>query len=317
LHTINCINRDYFDFQEECLLKMSKKKGNATHYIIKKNIIIKGGGHHGGAWKVAYADFVTAMMAFFLLLWLLNSTPSQKLQGIAQYFEPTMGIMNKKSLDKESNSVAKSEEETASEGQSVTGVVFGVKKRGDIWSSEDTDGISSNDQFQLIQEKINEQLADDPRLREVADQISFEQSAEGLLIEIRDSDKKEMFQKDSAALSKEVKMIIDKVVAIIRYLPNFIAIGGHTERIGRNEMGEYTAWELSADRANTARRYMLSEGIATDRIAKVTAYADSVPANTSDPYAPNNRRISFMILNNASGVADYKISAPRNLKNMN
>lgn len=294
---------------------MSKKDSKSVNYIIKKNIVMSKYSHHGGAWKVAYADFVTAMMAFFLLLWLLNSTPSQKLKGIAQYFEPTIGLINRKSLDKDS-SASRSEEEAPSDGNSVSGVVYGVKRTGQIVSIQQQkidqmDIEAENKTFISIQYNIEKQIQSDAVLSKLKNQITLEQTPDGLLIQVHDTDNKEMFEPGSANLSQDAKLILDKIVKLIQYSPNFISIGGYTDRI--STVGSYTAWELSADRANAARRYITNRGIASDRIAKVVAYADSSPLNENNPYSPKNRRVSIMIMRN-SVMPFYKVSAPKDLK---
>jgi len=291
-------------------------RNQPVHYIIKKNIIVQNSAHHGGAWKVAYADFVTAMMAFFLLLWLLNSTPSQKLTGIAQYFEPTIGIMNKKSLDKDS-SASRSEEEAPSDGPSVSGVVYGVKKSGQIISLErqeleQEDIEAENQAFISMQEHIEQEIESDSALNSLKNQITLEQTPDGLLIEIQDSDTEEMFELGSAILSKNAKLILDKITKLIQYSPNFISIGGYTNRISIDNTGSYTAWELSADRANAARRHITNGGIAADRIAKIVAYADSSPLDEKNPYASKNKRFSIMLMRN-SIIPHYKISSPEKL----
>ncbi|MDJ1305674.1 MAG: OmpA family protein [Candidatus Midichloria sp.] len=284
--------------------------------IVRKNIILQKDSHHGGAWKVAYADFVTAMMAFFLLLWLLNSTPSQKLKGIAQYFEPTIGLMNRKSLDKDS-SESRSEDEAPSDGPSVSGLVYGVKRAGQIVSiqqqgMEQTDIETENKTFMSTQENIERQIQSDAALSKFKNQITLEQTPDGLLIQVQDSDKQEMFESGSATLSPNAKLILEKIVKLIQYSPNFISIGGYTDRINNNT-GNYTAWELSADRANAARRFIVNRGIASDRIAKVVAYADSAPLDENNPYAAKNRRVSIMLMRN-SVMPFYKVSAPKDLK---
>ena len=295
--------------------KMLKKDNKSVNYIVKKNIIVSNNAHHGGAWKVAYADFVTAMMAFFLLLWLLNSTPSQKLKGIAQYFEPTIGLINRKSLDKDS-SASRSEEEVPSDGKSVSGVVYGVKRAGQVVSIqqqgiEQMDIETENRTFISTQQNIEKQIQSDAVLNKFKNQITLEQTPDGLLIQVQDSDNQEMFEYGSANLSPDAKIILDKIVKLIQYSPNFISIGGYTDRI--SNIGGYTAWELSADRANAARRYITSRGIANDRIAKVVAYADSAPLDEGNPYSSKNRRVSIMLMRN-SVMPFYKVSAPKDLR---
>jgi chemotaxis protein MotB len=280
------------------------KKINAGHH-----------GHHGGAWKVAYADFVTAMMAFFLLLWLLNSTPSEKLQGIAQYFEPTVGISGQKGIGFEGGK-AKSTEGISSYDREQ-GVKYGVMKKGNIISSpqkgsEVSNEEAENERFTMVEGELKKVIMSDPELAQFEDSIQFEVSPDGLQINIQDQDKYPMFQAGSPELTTYTKNILRKIVGLIKYSPNYLSVSGHTDSDNKGLTGEYTNWELSSDRANSARRFMSSEGVPPEQFARVVGKADTEPIDMSNPKSAKNRRITVTLLRNS--VAPYnKVSAPKEL----
>lgn len=290
------------------------KDGKKAPIIIKK---INAGhhGHHGGAWKVAYADFVTAMMAFFLLLWLLNSTPSEKLQGIAQYFEPTIGISGQKGIGFEGGK-AKSTEGIGSYDREQ-GVKYGVMKKGNIVSSpqkgtEVSNEEAENERFTMVEGELKKVIMSDPELAQFEDSIQFEVSPDGLQINIQDQDKYPMFQAGSPELTTYTKNILRKIVGLIKYSPNYLSVSGHTDSDSKGLSGDYSNWELSADRANSARRFMSSEGVPPEQFARVVGKADTEPIDMSNPKSAKNRRITVTLLRNS--IAPYnKVSAPKEL----
>lgn len=290
----------------------SKKKAP----IIIKKIVAGGHGHHGGAWKVAYADFVTAMMAFFLLMWLLNSTPSDKLQGIAQYFEPTVGLSGQKGIGFEGGK-SQNTKDGISSYDKQSGVKYGVMSKGDIISNPQqgttvTTEELENERFSLVEGELKKVVMSDGDLAQFQDSISFEITPEGLMIKITDQDKYPMFQAGSAELSIFTKNILSKIVSLVQYSPNFLQISGHTDSNISNVTSEYSNWELSVDRANSARRYMLDEGIPKEQIARVVGKADADPIDLDNPTSPRNRRITITLLRN-SIMPFNKISAPKEL----
>ncbi|MCI5050037.1 MAG: OmpA family protein [Rickettsiales bacterium] len=264
--------------------------------IIKK--IKKGGhGHHGGAWKVAYADFVTAMMAFFLLLWLLSSADEATLEGIAEYFTPTIGVRDSMGIGFQGGTT------TATEGvkkddAAPPGIVQGQVPQGPI-SEEPKDTMIEAEKdaklFEKAEEAIKKAFESDPTLREMADNIIVEQSPEGLKLEVMDSDKFPMFDPGSARLTQFGRKILGRMTKIIEELPNFISLTGHTDA-SPGSRADYTNWELSADRANAARRYMLTAGLDPDRPRKVVGKAATDLLLPNDPKSPRNRRITLILL---------------------
>lgn len=288
----------------------------------KQPIIIKRisggghGGHHGGAWKVAYADFVTAMMAFFLLLWLLNSTPSQKLKGIAQYFEPTVGISGHKGIGFEGGKAQASEGINSYDREA--GVKYGVLKKGDVVSSPQAGTEISieeveNEHFSLVEGELKKVIMGDSELSQYQDNIQFEVTPEGLQIKITDQEKYPMFTAGNAELNTYTKNILNKLSNLIKYSPNFLAISGHTDADTSALTKDYSNWELSADRANAARRYMVEQGgVPADQIARIVGRADTDPIDIANPQSPRNRRIAITLLRN-SVMPFNRLSAPKEL----
>jgi chemotaxis protein MotB len=261
--------------------------------IIKK--VKKGGhGHHGGAWKIAYADFVTAMMAFFLLMWLLGSTSKEDLEGIAQYFKnPLMVSLSGGSSTGDRTSVIKGG------GQDLTRVDGQVKKAEVVDPEEVKKRLREQEakRMQETKEKLEKMIEQDNVLKEFKNQLKIDLTPEGLRIQIVDQDKRPMFDLASARMAPYAEAILRKVAPIVNELPNKITILGHTDsRPFGNGRGDYTNWELSADRANAARRMLNASGIAEGKVMRISGLADSVPFNPADPADPINRRISIILL---------------------
>jgi chemotaxis protein MotB len=295
--------------------KQQDNSNNSKPPIIIKRIVQHGHGHHGGAWKVAYADFVTAMMAFFLLLWLLNAVPKEKLSGIADYFEPTVGINGSKGIGFEGGQSRSAPGKSRSDKDA--GVQYGVISKGDIVStpevgSEVKDEERENERFSLMEGELKKVLTSDAAMNQFSDSVSLEMTPEGLVIKVIDQDKFPMFKKGGAELEVYAKNILTKIVGLIKYSPNFISISGFTESSNSPVQKDYSSWELSIDRANTARKYIVEQGISPDQIAKLVGRADTDPLDPNNPNSPRNRRIEITLLRN-SIMPFNKISAPRQL----
>jgi chemotaxis protein MotB len=264
--------------------------------IIKK--IKKGGhGHHGGAWKVAYADFVTAMMAFFLLLWLLSSTSEAQKKGIADYFTPTIGLKDEMGIGVEGG-LAPVEDGTSRSELMPIGMTPGQVPQGpisDVPKESEVDGDADAKLFEKAQEALKQAMESDPNLREFTENIVMEQTPEGLKLELRDSDKNPMYLVGSEVLSDAGQKILRGLLPLIRKMPNQISITGHTDAspLGREA---YTNWELSAGRANSARRFLVAVGLSDKRVGKVVGRADAELALPETPTAPQNRRMEIILL---------------------
>lgn len=273
--------------------------GNDNQTIIIKKIKKGGGGHHGGAWKVAYADFVTAMMAFFLLLWLLNVTTEEQKSGISEYFTPTTGLQDGMGIGFEGGE-SPSEIGTKKDILTPVGIVQNSSTPGqspDKKKESLIEGEMESQLFEQAREEIKQAFESDPSLREFRDQIIVEQTPEGLKIEIQDSDKKAMFKSGSAIMSDFGKTVVGKLSNVIEKMPNYISVTGHTDAEALNARGgTYTNWELSADRANSARRQLVATGMEDDRVGKVQGLASQELLLPKEPESPRNRRITIILL---------------------
>jgi chemotaxis protein MotB len=269
--------------------------------IIKKIKKVQGGGHHGGAWKVAYADFVTAMMAFFLLLWLLSTSSKATLDGIAEFFTPTIGITGSQGIGFKGGASATATG-TAKSTMAPPGVVTGANPSGAVSRAPDqqspAEGEQEDNLFRRGGESVQQMLVQDPELQDYHDNVSVEMTPEGLKIDLMDSEKYPMFEPARANLTAHGEKLLARMLPIIRRMPNYMSITGHTDGSpaeAGNPTG-YTNWELSADRANAARRFLMREGMEPERAKKVVGMADTELLMPSEPRSPRNRRISIVML---------------------
>jgi chemotaxis protein MotB len=289
---------------------------NQRPIIIKKVKKVVGGGHHGGAWKVAYADFVTAMMAFFLLMWLINTTSPEQRRGIAEFFAPASvsrvssgagGLLEGTSFAEEgvrhghSAPVAPASEpqytsnaDAENEAQQSTG--------GQVDPNQDSltraRTIRENAEFARAEIAIRQAMADMPDVAELSRNVIMEQTPEGLRIQIVDQEGRSMFNAGDAAPNDRARRLLVSISSIISQLPNRLTISGHTD--GSPPGGRYASnIELSAARTNEARRILAAQGIPSGRIYEVAGRADSEPLFSDDPTTPGNRRIAITLLREA------------------
>jgi chemotaxis protein MotB len=268
--------------------------------IIKR---VKKGGHvaHGGAWKIAYADFVTAMMAFFLLMWLLGSTSEGDKKGISDYFQSPMKVaMQGGTGAGASSSVINGggSDLTQSSGQAKRG--DGADKRAKKMSGElKKIEVAKRDAKMLaeLSAKIAAAISNNPKMAEFASQIRLEITPDGLLIQIVDDQKRPMFDSGSAALKPYMRDILREIGTALLGVENKISLDGHTDRSAYGNAGRgYSNWELSADRANASRRELANAGMPEDKLARVVGMASSLLLDTADPLSPSNRRISILVM---------------------
>jgi chemotaxis protein MotB len=309
------------------------KPGGGT-IIIKK--IKKGGhdGHHGGAWKVAYADFVTAMMAFFLLLWLLSVTTDVQKKGIADYFEPSVATTRT----------------TSGAGGMLGGQVIGTpgsmtvsaaapaladpvaamrqpdegeegEKSGNPGESIELDdeeleknlAAREEQQFAMAEFQLKKAMENVPELRELAENLLVDRTPEGLRIQLVDQDKRSMFPRASAEMYEPARKLMGVVAQIVAKLPNKISVTGHTDGTPYSKGRGYGNWELSTDRANASRRELLNAGLDESRVAKVVGMADKDPLVPEDPMSAQNRRISIVLVREAPLAAPLIPPDPKKL----
>ena len=294
--------------------------------IVVKRIKKGGGGAHGGAWKIAYADFVTAMMAFFLLMWLLGSTAQGDLQGIAEFFQnPLKVAMEGGSGSGDSSSIIKGggEDLTRSVGQVKRGDVEGNKSinldaakggyeqqdLGKAAPSELDDAkkaLERQERSRLIDLKgqLEAIIEASANLRQFKNQLLMDITAEGLRIQIVDERNRPMFDQSSASLKPYTQELLQAIGRTLNRVPNSISLTGHTDatKYAGGERG-FSNWELSTNRANASRRELVAGGLAPEKIVRVVGLADTIPFDPADPAAPANRRIAIVVLNRNAAAA--------------
>ena len=268
--------------------------------IIKR---VKKGGHavHGGAWKIAYADFVTAMMAFFLLMWLLGSTSEGDKKGISDYFQSPMKVaMQGGSGAGASSSVINGggSDLTQSTGQAKRG--DGADRKAKKMSGDQAKAeVAKRDAKKLaaLSAKIAAAISSNPKMAEFSSQIRLEITPDGLQIQIVDDQKRPMFDSGSAALKPYMRDILREIGTALLDVENKISLDGHTDRSAYGNAGKgYSNWELSADRANASRRELANAGMPEDKLARVVGMASSLLLDETDPLSPSNRRISILVM---------------------
>lgn len=270
--------------------------------VIKK--IKKGGhAHHGGAWKLAYADFVTAMMAFFLLMWLLGTTSEPERRGIAEYFQDPFRVSKEDRGADVGDRTAiiqagGSDITSQDQGQVDKGKTEEIKEITPEEIEQKAEEIEK-EKLENLKDKIQDKIDSTPELNEYKDQIKLEITSEGLRILIVDAQNRPMYKLASAETEPQIKLILRALAPVINELPNKISLNGHTDaRPFPPNQQEYTNWELSSDRANAARYELTQGGLAEEKILRVIGLSSSIPYNaTTEPLDPINRRISIIVMN--------------------
>jgi chemotaxis protein MotB len=270
--------------------------------IIIKRVRKGGHGAHGGAWKIAYADFVTAMMAFFLLMWLLGSTTEGERRGIADYFSSPLKV----SLLGSGSGAGDASHIVKGGGQDLTRTT-GQVKRGEVESPRSTINLQAlreeqaraeRARLQQLQEKVERMIAANPRLSPMAAQIRLDMTRDGLRIQIVDEQNRPMFASGSAVVQPYMRELLREIGTVLAEVPNRLTLEGHTDAMpfAGGERG-YSNWELSSDRANASRRELIAGGLPDDRVLRVQGLAASVPLEGHDALQPQNRRISVIVMN--------------------
>lgn len=300
---------------------MAKDEEEVPPIIVRKTVKKAGGGHHGGAWKVAYADFTTAMMAFFMLLWLLNVSDKETLDGLADYFTPTRASI---ATDTGAGRILGGTSPT-SEGAQDSGAVA-IQMPGSPASSEvspdaiqpgkantgegnarggyaSTVNTQSDPALMAAADRLRQIMQEVPEMADHQDQLIVEQTQEGMRIQLFDKDRRPMFEAATDQMYGYAEDMIAEIGRVVSNLPNRISIHGHTDGRPYNGPGGYSNWELSADRANTARRVLSASGVSQDRFSEVVGKAASEPMVPDDPLRAENRRITILVLREAPVVS--------------
>ncbi len=295
---------DISDIDDD-IAKDKKEKKDKTEKVITtpiiRKVIKKGHGHHGGSWKIAFADFVTAMMAFFLLMWLVASLNKAQKAGISEYFKQPMKV-------------------ALFGGESMGNRQINVKGGGP--NIEDTDGqvsasnkpltddkiaaekvvvesnTAENKKLEELKSDINLSMEKDPSLAGLKKQLLMDVVSDGLRIQLIDNQKKPMFDVGSDKVNPEIQPILANIAKLLNSVPNKVTIQGHTDANAYNNPEEldYTNWELSSQRANAARRALIKAGMNDDKVMTVTGFSSTVLLDKANPYNPENRRISIIVM---------------------
>ncbi|MGZ8251263.1 MAG: flagellar motor protein MotB [Methylophilaceae bacterium] len=274
-----------------------------TRPIIVKKIKKSAGGHHGGAWKIAYADFVTAMMAFFLLMWLLGSSSKATLEGISEYFKmPLKVALQGGPAIAASDSIIKGgggKDLTKKQGQvkPVDGPK-GKQKMVDINDAKRALEKAEAARLEELKSKIEQAVEDSPTLSKFSKQLLLDITTEGLRIQIVDEQNRPMFASSKAELQPYAKQILQEIGQMLNGVPNKISLSGHTDAVPYpNGVKSYSNWELSSDRANASRRELIAGGMDETKLLRVVGLASAALFDKEDPLSPVNRRISIIVMN--------------------
>ena len=289
---------------------MADKQDELRPIIIKK--VKKGGhGHHGGAWKVAYADFVTAMMAFFLMLWLLSSTSEVQKEGIAEYFtsvpmitrseDGSGGVLGGTTISKDgamTSTVTPLVEKPQTQDPAMRAGSIPPQQEINISEERFQAELKKREEenFKAATDALNKAIANNKDLQDMQSALRVDMTNEGLRIQIADAKKKPLFASGSAAPLGHTKRLLRQISAVVEKLPNEISVRGHTDSVPYGPNASYTNWELSADRANASRRELLNGGMPASRINNVVGKADTDHLFPDDPRDGRNRRISIILL---------------------
>lgn len=271
-------------------------EGNGAPVVIKRVKKSGHGGHHGGAWKVAYADFVTAMMAFFLLLWLIQSASEEQKQAIAYYF--TTGTVMDSSTAGGATILPGALSATGEEAAAAPYVGFNGSQANPYLSKEKQQYLANREQEMFDRAKIalEEALASDPTLTELMDNLVITKTDEGLHVQLIDQENQSIFASGSSELTPNGMRLTVLLAKVLAQMPQNIAIEGHTDAVPFKGAKGYSNWELSAARALAFRRRMVGLGVNDERIVRVAGQAAMQPYIPEDPTAPQNRRISMTFL---------------------
>ena len=274
----------------------SKGKNEPLRPIIVKKITVVAAGHHGGAWKVAYADFVTAMMAFFLLLWLLGATNEKQRKGIADYFTPTLVKLREQSAG--SNGLLG--------GSSITEVDNYPNRAGQTGNKALTiprdavggpkEGADRTKQVSQMQQRLKAKLTANAKLSRLAKQVRMIDTAEGIRIDLVDDADFSMFQLGTTVLTPDAAALLDAIGELLTGEFGGVSIRGHTDALPWNGGAGANNWSLSAGRAEATRQALLADGISETRFRKIEGVADREPLVRDNPSDPRNRRISILLM---------------------
>ncbi len=264
--------------------------------IIVKKITIVAAGHHGGAWKVAYADFVTAMMAFFLLMWLLGATTEKQRKGIADYFTPTLvktrkgsagsyGLLGGSSLT-DADTYQHRAGQTGTKTMTIPRDMTGGPK----------DGGSKAKRTAALEQKLQQKLASNAHLKKLAKQVHLTMTPEGIRLDLMDDTDFSMFRLGTTLLTPQAVELIQTIAQAIASEPGGLTVRGHTDALQWRPGDPANNWSLSAGRAETTRQALMHSGVAENRFRRIEGVADQEPLLPATPADPRNRRMSILLM---------------------
>ncbi len=285
--------------------------------IIIKRVKKGGHGHHGGAWKIAYADFVTAMMAFFLLMWLLGSTSEGDKKGIADYFASPLKIslLGGGSGSGDSSHVIRGggQDLSRTSGQVKHGDIEAEQRKMSLQALKSEQRRAEITRLEALKKRVEDVIAANRKLAALSSQLRLDMTDDGLRIQIVDELSRPMFTSGSAVVQPYMRELLREIGAVLAEVPNRLTLEGHTDAaaFSGGEVG-YSNWELSSDRANASRRELIAGGLPADHVLRVQGLSASALFDTDNPLSPANRRISIIVMNRAaedrffgtSGTAD-------------
>ena len=272
-----------------------------TPLVIRRIKKVKGGGHHGGAWKIAYADFVTAMMAFFLLMWLIGSTTKGDLEGIAEFFRTPLKVaLAGGSGSGDSSSVIQGggQDLSRSAGQVQKADTPAKRQTINLQAARAELRRRELEKLESLKKRFENAIEQDQKLTQFKNQIKLEITAEGLQVTVIDEQNRVMFDQGRAQLKDYTRDIMHAIGGLLNGVDNAISLAGHTDDkpYAGGERG-YSNWELSADRANASRRELVAGGMNESKVLRVVGLSSSLPLDPTNPSNPMNRRISLVVLN--------------------
>jgi chemotaxis protein MotB len=307
---------------------MSAPAAGPAPIIVIKKAAEEEHGHHGGAWKVAYADFVTAMMAFFLLLWLLSATSEEQKKGIADYFDPNTSVSNSRSgsggvmggtamapqgamtassqaFELRRNKTASTDEQ---EEQSTMAQLAPSKAEGTAGTITEADAVATamaaskaaeEQAFDAMEAQLKQAISEREDLGAMREGLLVDRTEEGLRIQLVDQQNFPMFERGSPQMRSQARTMVGTIVQVIANSPNKLSIRGHTDALPLTSRAGYDNWNLSSDRAIDTRRALLQGGLDPSRVANVAGLADTDPLVPADPLDGRNRRMSIILLRQA------------------
>lgn len=266
---------------------------------------------HGGAWKIAFADFMTATAAFFLMLWVLGGTNDEEMKAMAEFFrDPTV-------IEASPSTLVESKEA----GQTADAMIdMGGFKDAPKGKEDDEDGSGKAEetaQMEAMKLELEKKIAENDALNQLKEQLKIDITPNGLQVQILDDRKRPMFGTGVDLPKDYAAKLLEEVGSVLASTDKKISIAGHTDSSGYHSSSEYTNWELSADRANAARRLLLKGGVEGNRIAQAVGMADTIPFDKENPYNPRNRRISIVVLNKEAEQKLRSLSEAPQLEDLN